>query len=172
MAHEDWRMLAETRSCEEFAGAYPHPFLLSLSGLVAPPPPPRTLRMDDVTHVAQVELIRAERRRRLTPADREPAVLPVRKQQPTFPSMITVGRARNNDIVVPDALVSKFHAFFRCQDGQWSLEDAGSVNGTRVGSTTVAYKGPPGALRSGDHVWFGEQSFRFLDAPTLWVALR
>jgi pSer/pThr/pTyr-binding forkhead associated (FHA) protein len=86
--------------------------------------------------------------------------------------MITVGRARNNDIVVPDALVSKLHAFFRCHDGQWSLEDAGSVNGTRVGAATIAYKGPAGALRSGDHVTFGEQSFRFVDAPTLWIALR
>jgi hypothetical protein len=169
MALEDWRALTATRSCHEFAVAYPHPFLLSLSGLVASPPPPRTIRIEETTQVAE---IRAERRRRITPADREPAVLPVRKSQPTFASMITVGRARNNDIVVPDALVSKVHAFFRCHDGQWGLVDAGSINGTRIGSTTLAPRAAPEPLHPGDEIAFGEQTFRFLDATTLWIAMR
>src|SRR3954466_1649933 len=42
-----------------------------------------------------------------------PLVLPLRKVQSTFPSMITVGRTENNDLVIPDEQVSKFHAFFR-----------------------------------------------------------
>jgi hypothetical protein len=169
MGLEDWRELAASHSCHEFAVAYPHPFLLSLSGLVAAPPPPRTVRLEETTQVA---VLRAERRRRITPADREPAVLPVRKSQPTFASMITVGRARNNDIVVPDALVSKVHAFFKCSDGQWSLVDAGSVNGTRVGGVTLTPRSAPEPVRPGDEIAFGEQSFRFLDATTLWIALR
>jgi pSer/pThr/pTyr-binding forkhead associated (FHA) protein len=87
--------------------------------------------------------------------------------------MITVGRGRNNDIIVPDALVSKLHAVFRASgDGQWSLSDAGSSNGTKVGETALAPKGAPGNVRSGDEVTFGVQSFRFLSATALWVALR
>ena len=84
-----------------------------------------------------------------------PVVLPVRKVQSTFPSMITVGRARNNDIVVPDALVSKFHAFFRqLDDGEWGLADAGSANGTKLGEVELAPKGAARARALGrpDHL--------------------
>jgi len=123
-------------------------------------------------NTGMIDVMRAERRRRLTPADRSPAVLPIRKTQPTFPSMITLGRGRNNDIIVPDALVSKLHAYFRATDGTWSLSDAGSSNGTRVGETALVPRGPGNPVRSGDEVTFGVQSFRFLSATALWVALR
>jgi len=169
MAREDWSALVASGSCQAFANAHPHPFLLSLSGLIAPPPPPRTVRREDTTQVAE---LRAVRRRRITPPDRKPAVLAVRKSQPTFSSMITVGRAGNNDIVVPDALVSKFHAVFRVSDGKWGLVDLGSANGTRIGDTPLAPKGAPHPLRSGDLIAFADQSFRFLDAASLWSSLR
>ena len=35
------------------------------------------------------------------------------KVQEQFPSMIMLGRTTNNDIVVGDTSISKFHAFFR-----------------------------------------------------------
>ena len=63
-----------------------------------------------------------------------PLVLPLRKVQSTFPSMITVGRTDNNDLVVPDEQVSKFHAFFRLVGDRVELSDAGSRNGTFVGT--------------------------------------
>ena len=49
-----------------------------------------------------------------------------------FSSMVTIGRAQNNDVVVPDKRVSKFHAYFREMDGGWSVTDANSTNGTEV----------------------------------------
>jgi hypothetical protein len=171
MASEDWRALAAAHDRDQFARKFEHPFLLSLSGLVAPPPPPSTLRLS-LDNTGMIDVMRAERRRRLTPADRTPAVLPIRKSQPTFPSMITVGRGRTNDIIVPDALVSKMHAVFRAHDGQWSLADVGSSNGTRVGELMLTPRGAAGPVRSGDEVTFGVQSFRFLSATALWVALR
>ena len=87
--------------------------------------------------------------------------------------MITVGRARNNDIVVPDGLVSKFHAFFRqLDDGDWGLADAGSANGTRLVELDLLPKGQPERVRPGDKIVFGGVSaFRFLDAAGLWAAL-
>jgi pSer/pThr/pTyr-binding forkhead associated (FHA) protein len=169
MTREDWSSVVATRTCQEFADAHRHPFLLSLSGLIVAPPPPRTVRREDSLQVAEHQ---AARRRRITPPDRKPAVLPVRKSQPTFSSIITVGRAGNNDIVVPDALVSKFHAVFRVSDGQWGLADLGSANGTRVGDTALTPKGPPHPLRTGDEIAFGDQTFRFLDAASLWSWLR
>jgi pSer/pThr/pTyr-binding forkhead associated (FHA) protein len=117
-------------------------------------------------------------RRRLKAEDKEkdkgPVVLPVKKVQTTFPSMITVGRAKNNDIVVPDALVSKFHAFFRqLDDGEWGLADAGSANGTRLGDVELPPKGQPERVRSGDKIVLGGVSaFRFLESAALWAALR
>jgi hypothetical protein len=156
-------------SREQFAAAFPHPFLLALSALTLPPPPSPTLRLFEDTCL--LDTLRAERRRRMTPTDRAPAVLPVRKAQPTFPSMITVGRARNNDILLYDAVISKFHAWFGLVDGTWTLSDAGSANGTRVNGQTLVPKGPAVPLHSGDEIAFGHHSFRFLDAGGLWVAL-
>jgi len=68
---------------------------------------------------------------------------------------ISVGRARNNDMVIRDRSVSKLHAHFSIDaSGQATLTDAGSRNGTRVngerlqGSDAVA-------LVSGDELRIG-----------------
>ncbi len=169
---EDWRALAAARSREEFAAEYPFPFLLALTGIDAPAKPARTVRMEGGPEL--MAAILAERRRLMTAAaDKGPTVLPIRKVQTTFPSMITVGRARNNDIVVADALVSKFHAFFRqLEDGHWALADAGSANGTKIGDVELPPKGQPERVRDGDKVTFGVSAFRFVDATGLWAALR
>ena len=55
-----------------------------------------------------------------------------------FAMMITMGRAENNDLVIPDARVSKFHAYFRQLGEKWLLTDANSTNGTRVDGVLVA----------------------------------
>jgi hypothetical protein len=172
---DDWRAVVAARGREAFVAAYPHPFLLALSGLEAPQGPARTIRMEGGPEL--INAIIAERRRMKTEGgarDRGPVVLPVRKVKTTFPSMITVGRARNNDIVVSDALVSKIHAFFRqLDDGEWGLADAGSANGTRLGDADLPAKGQPERVRPGDRITFGGVSaFRFLDAGGLWAALR
>jgi len=54
---------------------------------------------------------------------------------------ITLGRASNNDIVIPDGSVSKFQAFIRLLDGRPMLQDADARNGTRVGQVTVPARG-------------------------------
>lgn len=174
---DDWRPVVAARSREAFVAAFPHPFLLALSGLEAPQGPARTIRMEGGPEL--INAIMAERRRMKAEGksdgkDKGPVVLPVRKVQTTFPSMITIGRAKNNDIVVPDALVSKFHAFFRqLDDGEWGLADAGSANGTRLGDVDLPPKGQPERVRPGDRITFGGvSSFRFLDAGGLWAALR
>ncbi len=49
-----------------------------------------------------------------------------------FGMMITMGRAANNDLIVPDKRVSKFHAYFRKSGESWSVTDANSTNGTKL----------------------------------------
>jgi hypothetical protein len=56
----------------------------------------------------------------------------VKKPGAPFPDMITIGRTGNNDVVMNDITVSRFHAYFRQADGRWLVSDAGSRNGTRL----------------------------------------
>lgn len=49
-----------------------------------------------------------------------------------FGMMVTMGRAANNDLVVPDTRVSKFHGFFQPAGDGWSFTDARSTNGTTM----------------------------------------
>lgn len=55
---------------------------------------------------------------------------------------ITVGRARNNDIVIQDGLVSKFHASLSCDKNGWTISDS-SKNGTWLDGELL----PPGKPR-------------------------
>ncbi len=55
---------------------------------------------------------------------------------------ITIGHAENNDIVLRDPSVSRFHAYLQQGPVGWSLVDAGSKNGTRVLTTKLAPSQP------------------------------
>jgi hypothetical protein len=60
---------------------------------------------------------------------------PLRKSATNaFAMMVTVGRAANNDIVLPYEAISKFHAYFSSTPQGWVLTDAKSTNGTYVGA--------------------------------------
>jgi hypothetical protein len=59
--------------------------------------------------------------------------LPVRKHASPGADALLVGRSRENDLVLPFESVSRLHAFIRHnRDDTWSVEDAGSTNGTYV----------------------------------------
>lgn len=75
----------------------------------------------------------------------EAFLLPVRKREGgnAFGMMITLGRANNNDLVIPDKRISKFHAYFKPLGETWRVYDANSRNGTYVDATRVP---PDGGL--------------------------
>jgi hypothetical protein len=98
-------------------------------------------------------------------------IFPVKKVQATLPSMISVGRTANNDIVINDVQISKFHALFRVRGNDLEIEDAGSVNGTRVGTVQIA-KGQPKVVRNGDRIGFGTVELKLFDTEAAWHALR
>jgi hypothetical protein len=86
-----------------------------------------------------------------------------------FPRIVTVGRTKNNDIVLADISISKFHAFFKEEGGGLYLADGESRNGTFVdGQPALTTKqGKPTLLKSGSRVKFGALEFRFIDAKEL-----
>jgi hypothetical protein len=110
---------------------------------------------------------------RATPAPimlRQLLVFPIRSTgRSPYPSMVTVGRTRNNDIVISDVAISKFHAFFKEEDGRVVLQDAGSRNGTRLDGEAVpdAKRGKPVEVKAGARVCFGEIEFGFVRGAQL-----
>ncbi len=74
----------------------------------------------------------------------EAVVILVKKTKDNaFQRGVTVGRTGNNDIVLDDPSVSRFHAWFqRDERGGWTVADAGSKNGTTVSGTRLKSKKP------------------------------
>lgn len=65
---------------------------------------------------------------------------------------ITVGRDPRADILLDDSTVSRQHAVFRRVNGQYSVIDAGSLNGTYVNRQRV----DQAVLKNGDEIMIGK----------------
>ncbi len=71
-------------------------------------------------------------------------------------SPIRVGRALDNDVVIPDLSVSRYHAVIVQENGRWLIRDVGSRNGIRVGDRFVTeYE-----LREDEQIWLGNVALR------------
>lgn len=89
-----------------------------------------------------------------------------------FTAMVTIGRARNNDVELNSSTVSKFHAYVTLDAGGPVLVDAGSTFGTFVHDHRLAPRRERHALRSGDGVRVGSVAMTFLDARAFYEHLR
>ena len=71
---------------------------------------------------------------------------------------VSLGRSRDNSIVVRDDMVSRLHAKVYLDDGRWVVRDFG-LNGTRVGGERIN-----GAteLTDGSYIEFGDVRLRFV----------
>jgi hypothetical protein len=101
-------------------------------------------------------------------------VVPVGKRADAarvFSERVTIGRARNSDVVLRHESVSKFHAWFaRDEQNAYFVQDASSHNGTwRNG--VVLQGGETARLASGDLLRFGNVEATYCDAATLHAAL-
>jgi hypothetical protein len=73
---------------------------------------------------------------------------------------VAVGRSPQNDVIIDQASVSRFHADVRWSEGVYSVRDAKSRNGTTLnGAKVVAQHGE--RLRAGDVVVFGDAACLF-----------
>jgi hypothetical protein len=92
----------------------------------------------------------------------EPIVFPVVKnQENAFGRGITVGRTGNNDVVLDDGTVSRFHAWFQREtDGRYVLTDAGSKNGSYVAGVRLAPR-RPSPVADGTRLRFGQVEVTF-----------
>ncbi len=77
---------------------------------------------------------------------------------------VTVGRTSNNDVVLDDGSVSRFHAWFEKNEQGWWVADAGSKNGTSVSGKALPARQAK-LVTSGTRVKIGSLELTFLDTP-------
>jgi len=111
-------------------------------------------------------------RRRLQGAPHFAITLEKRVATATYMERISIGRARNQDVVLRHASVSKFHAWFQRDDkGQWFVADAGSKNGTRINQDESS-KRELTAINPGDMIRFGSVEAIVCAPEMLWKVAR
>jgi hypothetical protein len=80
---------------------------------------------------------------------------PPAQPRPLVPPRVSLGRALDNDIVLDDPRVSRYHAELRTGVDGWSVYDLGSTNGTYVNGARVTAC----ALRASDRLSLGDHEF-------------
>ncbi len=94
-----------------------------------------------------------------------------RSEEESFAYRISVGRARNTDIVLRDASISKFHAWFEQEeDGSLCVADAGSKNGTSLNGRNLQPREFT-RLQEGDKIRFGNVNATVCAPETLWEVI-
>lgn len=148
---------------EEFLKQYPSPVLLVQTDQMNRERSFKTNTISGAT--ADLARAMATGAVKLSPDVSKYEVLPVTKSKNSpWAGRISIGRARNNDIVIEDASVSKMHAHLIEESGSFKIADASSHNGTVVNGHKL--EGTASAeLKSKDAVVFGAIVTKLL-APT------
>lgn len=100
-------------------------------------------------------------------------VLPIHKpgETPSAATRVFVGRAANNDLVIPHPTVSKLHAYFTKDQDKWWLVDVGSSNGTKMNGMRAPARARV-SLHDGDTLLFGRCAFTFVSARRLFELMQ
>jgi hypothetical protein len=158
------RWLDDARRCSVKAFAAEHKGLYFLTEMVAMPDSmPLDFETNLPPHTPKVSTVIAPR---------TPQVIPIAKSaRSPYKDRISIGRARNCDIVIRHSSVSKLHAHIRLsEDGSLKLVDLDSYNGTLLNARELV-PNVPEPLRAGDVVVFGSITARTMDAVDLYKAL-
>jgi pSer/pThr/pTyr-binding forkhead associated (FHA) protein len=85
---------------------------------------------------------------------------------------LTLGRSADCDAPINDGTLSQVHlVFMRTDRGTWTVRDANSKNGSRVGDLKLA-PGQPYELRDGDTIQAAQVTFTFCSPRRLFGRLR
>jgi hypothetical protein len=154
--------LAHAVSREQFIAQLPHRFLVLATPLVDEDPGGFATRVIDPMTL---------KKRALRPAKNVDVIEVVKAAGNPYPDRISIGRARNCDVVLRDPSVSKLHAHFRVGVPQMELVDIDSQNGTLVNGRKLAPH-QPAAVSPGDQLTFGNVVTKLVDANALYDLLR
>jgi hypothetical protein len=153
--------LASSISRDEFAARVPGDYLVL----------DQALDEDQVGFSTQVLDPAALKRAGFRAAQRFEVLPIVKAAGNPYPDRVSLGRARNCDIVMRDPSISKLHAHFRLGAPTLELVDIDSQNGTRVNGRALAPHQPM-TVASGDLLLFGSVAARMVNAAALWDLLR
>ncbi len=156
----DLRSGARILSPSDFEDRYGSAFLLLTAADLSQPGGPAT---------TEVRLIGLDDAPSASTASLSLVVFPVQRSERSVGHLITIGRASNNDVSIPDLSISRFHAFAKGAEGGWKIQDAGSTNGTTVNGESVPSQGHGAAvdLKAGDNVRIGQVELTFLGVEEL-----
>lgn len=84
---------------------------------------------------------------------------PQRQEMALPRTLLSIGRDPSNDLVLPDAMVSRRHAVIELRGSQYYLRDCNSSNGSLVNGDRISERG----LRDGDLVAIGTARLLFRD---------
>jgi pSer/pThr/pTyr-binding forkhead associated (FHA) protein len=146
---------ASRGSVEEFVAEFPHPVLV-----VDP-----FVEADETTFLTNVG-------GKGTGTTYSVGTVLKRQGSNVFESMITIGRAKNNDIIIPATVVSKFHAYVMLGPTGPNVVDAGSSNGTFVDAQRLSARSERRPLRCGCSLRLGELETLFFTPPGFYAWLR
>lgn len=172
----EWRELARNMTRREFVEEHAYPFLLRKRMTRTAPVPGQAPQpssdwndaMQFNTDVVDIEQLPTRSVGRITGSK----IVPILKSDRNpFSGQISVGRAKNCDIILRDQTVSKHHAYFRVTGpGAAEIVDMSSQNTTRVNGAP-APPGQPHKVEPGDTITFGGVACLFLDATALYRML-
>jgi hypothetical protein len=136
---------------EKFRRTYGHPFLVMKKM-------PET-DSDWLDLKTEESLVTRPKNKNGEPSER--SAIPLKKtRRNAYKSKITVGRARNNDIVLRASKISKVHAAFIPVENGYELVDMGSANGTVLNDVRIS-RNEPVPLKSGDRINLWRYEFEF-----------
>lgn len=181
LVHELLREFHRYADDEAFEAAFPAPALLvepyggDKGGTVDTPSRPMTARdgvprMTESTTEVMGALEAARHMARMSEAVHPEARLEWLKksERNPFAALITVGRARNNDVVIEHPTVSKLHVIFTKVGVGWQVSDEGSSNGTFHNGVKLAPR-EKRPVSDGDSLRLGPDIVaRFFEPASLW----
>jgi pSer/pThr/pTyr-binding forkhead associated (FHA) protein len=151
--------LANKLSADEFAARFPHLFLLYYE------------TVDPVGASSFATQLVSRDAARKKPTSELRVVKLIKAPTNPYSDRISVGRARNCDVVLRNPSVSKLHAHIRREpNGSWVVIDLNSHNGTVVDGMRVSGSQPV-PIKVGEQVTFGGMTVRIVDAHQLYLVL-